>query len=227
MITTLTLRTTTIFLFCVIVLSSAVCANAATAPRDPLNNGRQAYAGSGIKCLITNDFYAVNFTAMQEGQVKGETTPFVKYCQEIPATGKVFLTVDLLDRDVRTTPLSLRVIEEEISDGRLPEIKRTVSETPAKVYKNGTADIVADLAQAGHYALIVTIGDQGITEDDRLRIPFSVAIASPTKSSNLLGKFTGIVVTLFFSVMGYIGYRTYRAYRPHRESVDGTLVSSQ
>ena len=224
MITTLKLRATVISFFCAIALTGALCVNAATAPRDTLNNGRQAYAGSGVKCMVTNDFYAMNFTAMQEGQVKGETTPFVKYCQEIPATGKTFLTVDLLDRDVRTTPLTLRVVEEEILDGRLPKIKRTVTETPAKVYKNGTADIVADLMQAGHYALMVTIGDQSISEDDRLRIPFSVALASPNKKSDWLGKFTGITVALFFTVMGYIGYRTYRVYRPRK--ADGTFVSS-
>jgi hypothetical protein len=220
MITSFNLRTVLSSFFCVISLS----AHAATEPRDPMNNGRQAYASSGVKCMVTNDFYAVNFTAMQEGQVKGETTPFVRYCQEIPATGKTFLTVDLLDRDVRTTPLSLRVVEEEISDGRLPKIKRTVTETPSKVYKSGTADIVADLAQAGHYALIVTIGDQNLTEDDHLRIPFSVVLESPHKKSDWLGKFTGIIVVLFFSVMGYIGYRTYRAYRPRK--VDSALVSS-
>ncbi|QFY43393.1 hypothetical protein F6R98_12855 [Candidatus Methylospira mobilis] len=218
-------RSIVLFLFCAVVsLSGVLCANAANAPRDPMNNGRQAYAGSGIKCMVTNDFYAVNFTAMQEGQVKGETTPFVRYCQEIPATGKTFLTVDLLDRDVRTTPLSLRVVEEEINDGRLPKIKRTITETPAKVYKNGTAEIVADLMQAGHYALMVTIGDRDITEDDHLRVPFSVALESPTKKSDWLGKFTGFVVVLFFSIMGYIGFRTYRAYRPHK--AEGTLVSS-
>jgi hypothetical protein len=221
---TLKLRTTVLSFVCAVALTGALCVNAATAPRDTLNNGRQAYAGSGVKCMVTNDFYAVNFTAMQEGQVKGETTPFVKYCQEIPATGKTFLTVDLLDRDVRTTPLTLRVVEEEILDGRLPKVKYVVTETPPKVYKNGTAEIVADLKQAGHYALMVTIGDQNVSEDDHLRIPFSVVLPSPSKKPDWLGKFTGIVVTLFFSVMGFIGYRTWRAYRPHK--ADGTLVST-
>jgi hypothetical protein len=224
MTTTFKIRNIVISIFFAFALTGTLCANAAPEPRDPANNGRQAYAGSGVKCKVSNDFYAMNFTAMQEGQVKGETTPFVKYCQEIPVTGKTFLTVDILDRDVRSTPLTLRVVEEEILDGRLPKIKRTVTEELSKVYKNGTADIVANLTEAGHYALMVTIDDKNLGEDNRLRIPFSVALANPNKKSDWLGKFAGIVVTLFFSVMGYIGIRTYRAYRPHK--TDATLVST-
>ncbi len=200
-----------------IALSALWLGRDAVAAGEP-KSARQAYSGSNMTCLIGNDFYAVHFTAIQEGREPGETTNFAKYCQEIPSLGKTYLSVDLLDRDVRKTPISLRVVREEFSEegGRPPQELGTLTETPAKVYPNGTADIAVDIKQAGHYALIATIGSEAISEDDRLRIPFTVAMEGVAKV-NWLGRITGIIVAAFFSVMAYIGWRTYRAYRPKRE----------
>jgi hypothetical protein len=189
-------------------------ADAATSPRDPFN-GRQSYSGSNMDCLIANDFYAVHFSALQEGRQAGERTDFVKYCQEVPNLGKVYLSIDLLDRDTRGTPIALSVVEEDISDdGRLPEAKSTLVEVPAKVYRNGTADTHVEITKPGHYALVAVVGDGPISEDDRLRVPFSVGLAPPTDYSKFFGRFTGGVVVLFFGVMGVIGFRTWQRYLP-------------
>lgn len=188
----------------------------AAAPRAPLN-GRQSYSGSNMTCLVANDFYAVHFSAIQEGRHEKELTDFEKYCQEVPKVGKVYLSIDLLDRDTRNTPIALSVVEEEISqDGRPPEVKSLLAETPARIYKTGTADLPVEISHPGHYALIATLGDGPIMEDDRLRIPFSVALPPPPHYGQHMGKLTGAVVALFFGVMGVIGYRTWRAYRPKR-----------
>lgn len=188
----------------------------AAAPRDPFN-GRQSYSGSAMKCLVANDFYAVHFSAIQEGRHEGERTDFEKYCQEVPKIGKLYLSIDLLDRDTRTTPIALSVVEEEISeDGRPPEVKSLLAETPARIYKTGTADTQVEITRPGHYALIATIGDGPIMDDDRLRVPFSVGLPPPTTYGQYAGKLTGAVVALFFGVMGVIGYRTWRVYRPKR-----------
>jgi hypothetical protein len=168
-----------------------------------------------MTCLIANDFYAVHFSAMQEGRQHGERTDFVKYCQEVPAVGRTYLTVDLLDRDVRNTPIALRVVEEEYTrDGRSAGEKRTVAEVPAKIYRNGTADTQVDITQPGHYAVIATIGEDAFSEDDRLRIPFSVAVPAPVKASEWYGTIVGGLVFAFFAVMTLIGYRVYRANCP-------------
>ena len=199
---------------------------AATAPRDPLN-GRQSYSGSNMSCLVANDFYVVHFTAMQQGRAQGESSDFVKYCQEIPNPGKTFLTIDLLDRDVRSTPISLRVVEEQISDdGEPPRVLGTLTELAPKIYKNGTADTHVVISKPGHYALLATIGDeaQGLSEDDHLRIPFSVGLPPPTQYGKLFGKFAGGLALLFFAAMGVIGYRTYRAYCPKCEPTDEGLA---
>lgn len=189
-------------------------ADAATSPRDPFN-GRQSYSGSNMDCLIANDFYAVHFSALQEGRKAGETTDFVKYCQEVPTLGKVYLSIDLLDRDTRGTPIALSVVEEDISDdGRLPEVKSTLVEVPAKIYRSGTADTHVEITKPGHYALIAVVGEEPISEDDRLRVPFSVGLAPPPDYSKLFGRFTGGLVMLFFGVMGIIGFRTWQTYWP-------------
>lgn len=198
----------------VVALTLASAARAAGTPRDPLD-ARQAYAGSSLSCLFANDFYAVHFSALQTGRAPGENSDFVKYCQEIPAIGKVFLSIDLLDRDARSLPIALRVVEEEIdTKGRLREIKSTLAETPAKTYRNGTAETHVDITHPGHYALIVRFGEGPVGEDDQLRIPFSVGLPPPTQYGKFFGHFTGAVVGLFFIVMAIIGLRTWQSYWP-------------
>jgi hypothetical protein len=167
-------------------------------------------------CLVGNDFYAVHFTAIQEGRQAGERTDFTKYCQEVPSVGKTYLSIDLLDRDVRKTPISLKVVEEEFSEdgGRPPKEIRTLNEAPAKIYGNGVADIPANITQPGHYALIATVGEAAVSEDDRLRIPFTVGLEGAAAKVDWLGRITGFIVLAFFGTMAFIGFRTYRAYRP-------------
>lgn len=215
-----TLRAFSFLAFPLATILLGDAAQAAAAPRDPFN-GRQSYSGSNMSCLIANDFYAMHFTAIQQGRAKGENTDFAKYCQEIPAVGKTFLSVDLLDRDTRSTPISLRVVEEEFSedDGRPPKEIAQLAQSPTKVYKNGVADIAVDIGHPGHYALMVTVGEDAIGEDDRLRIPFTVAIANPNKV-NWLGRFTGLLAASFFGIMGIVGYRAYRFYNPKRKPAE-------
>lgn len=190
-------------------------------------DARSAYSQSNMGCLVGNDFYAVHFTAIQEGRHKGERTDFTKYCQEIPTVGKTYLSVDLLDRDTRKTPIALKVVEEEFSedDGRPAKVLRTITEIPAKLYNSGVADIAADLPQPGHYALIATIGEEAISEDDHLRIPFTVAIEGAA-SINWLGKITGVIVFMFFGVIAIVAFRTYRTYRPKHKAPEGLVDSA-
>lgn len=181
----------------------------ASNPRDK-SNGQQMYPGASMNCLMTNDFYAVHFTALQHGRQETETTEFVKYCQEIPTTGITYLTLDLLDRESRKLNLSLRIVEEQVSDdGKTRKTLSTLKETPARIYKNGVADIRADLDHSGHYALIATFGDENeATEDDRLRIPFSVGLPSPQASGTGMGTLATLSVTGFILALLVAGYRS-------------------
>lgn len=200
------------------LLALASLPDATAAPKD----GRSAYSTSNMGCLVGNDFYAVHFTAIQEGRQGGERTDFTKYCQEVPTVGKTYLSIDLLDRDVRKTPITLKVVEEEFNedDGRPPKVIRTLNEAPAKIYANGVADIPASIGQPGHYALIATIGEEAISEDDHLRIPFTVGIEGGAAKVNWLGRITGFIALAFFGTLTVIGFRTYRAYRPKNKPVE-------
>jgi hypothetical protein len=197
---------------------AAGVASAAGVPRDN-SNGRQMYQGASMTCLVANDFYAVHFTALQEGRHEGEQTDFVKYCQEVPRPGKTYLTLDLLDRDVRSMPVSLRVVEEEPGDdGRPPKEKRTLVETLATVYKSGTAEIQADITEPGHYAVIAVFGENDgfISEDDRLRVPFSVGIASPNQPNRWPGAVFALVIAILVSVVAWRVYRGLQSRLPAR-----------
>jgi len=196
----------------ILTMGVAATADAATGPTRSIDNGRQMYQGASMTCLIANDFYAMHFTALQKGRQRNEATEFVKYCQEIPTAGETYLTVDLLDRDVRKLPVALRVVEESAStDGAAPKEIRTLSETPRQVYKNGTAETHVDITQPGHYALIVSVGEDPFSEDDNVRIPFSVGLPAPAPAGSWLGKLTWTAVAIFFGIMGVIGFRTLAA----------------
>lgn len=177
------------------------------------------YQGASMTCLAANDFYAVHFTALQEGRHEGEQTDFIKYCREIPKPGKTYLTLDLLDRDARRMPVSLRVVEEDLGeDGRLAKEKRTLVETLPTVYKSGTAEIQANITEPGHYAVIAVFGENDgfISEDDRLRIPFSVGIASPNQPNRWPGAIFALVIAILLSVMAWRGYHGLRSRVPAR-----------
>lgn len=201
---------------------TAGAAFGAGAPRDT-SNGRQMYQGASMNCLVANDFYAVHFTAMQEGRYENERHEFTKYCQEIPGTGKTYLSIDLLDRDVRNTPVALRVVEEDLGEGgQLPKEKSTLAEVPAKIYKNGTVETYANITQPGHYALIAVIGDGAVTEDDRLRVPFSVGIPSPAQPNRWPGALAALIGGIVLATLCYVAYRNLGLRRPTNAVAAGT-----
>ena len=153
--------------------------------RDKLGTRPQIPDPMSQGCLITNDFYAVHFsayikTAAAPKDARDREALLKPYCQELPVTGKVFFTADLIDRDIRQTPISIRVVELELtgSDDSKPESfkeVRTITEVPAKVYGKGVVEAQADIAKEGYYALYLLIGgDAAVSNEDKLRIAFHV-----------------------------------------------------
>jgi hypothetical protein len=137
-----------------------------------------------VGCLVTNDFYAVHFSAYLKptGDLKNADRAALlrPYCQELPGAGQAFFSADLIDNDVRETPIGIRVVElEKIADSKekseqFKEI-RTLAEIPAKIYAKGVVEAQANLDKNGDYAMILIIGgEDAISEDDRLKIPFHV-----------------------------------------------------
>lgn len=201
-------------LFLVLMLLVSAAVGAANNVRN--NDGRTNYSGASMKCLVANDFYAVHFTAMQVGRQAREISDYMKYCQEVPVTGLTFLTLDMLDRDARKLPVALKVVQEELDSNGNPQNQKVLLEVPAQIYKGGTADTKYEFTQPGHYAVIAEFGepDGMVTEDDRLRIPFAVAIGS-AKSVSWLKYLFWVCITGVLAAAGYFGWMFYKRYGPN------------
>lgn len=170
---------------------------------------------SGMKCLISTDFYIVHFTAFQPKE--GETDPkerFRPYCRELPEIGKSYLTVDLVDQDARQMPVGLRLVEEEI--GAEPnEVKqvRTLLEVPGKVYNTGVVSTEATFDKPGRYALLVDIGE-AVAEEDTVRIPLRVGLDSGKREGGGSSGGGGMIIILgAVALILYMGLRFLRQKR--------------
>lgn len=135
-----------------------------------------------LDCIIANDFYAVHFSAyLQPSKDDKHADPkeaFVPFCQQIPRAGKMFFTADLIDRDIRTTPIGIRLVEVEKTGQKAPDdIReiRTVTEIPAKLYPRGAVEAQADVDKNGDYVLYFLIGE-AMEEDDKFRVPLEVGV---------------------------------------------------
>jgi len=135
-----------------------------------------------LDCIIANDFYAVHFSAYvqpnKEDKQADAKAAFVPYCQKIPRTGKMFFTADLIDRDIRETPIGIRLVEVEKTGQPAPnDIRelRTVMQSDSKLYPRGAVEAQADVDKNGDYVLYFLIGD-AIEEDDKFRVPLEVGV---------------------------------------------------
>lgn len=135
-----------------------------------------------LDCIIANDFYAVHFsTYIQPDKNDPKADPkaaFVPYCQKIPHPGKMFFTADLIDRDIRTTPIGIRLVEVEKTGNKPPEdIReiRTVAEIPSKLYPRGAVEAQATIDKNGDYVLYLLIGE-AVEDDDKFRVALEVGV---------------------------------------------------
>lgn len=165
-----------------------------------------------LDCIIANDFYAVHFSAYlqptkEEAQAASESkAAFVPFCQQIPRAGKMFFTADLIDRDIRTTPIGIKLVEVEKTGRPAPDHEReirTISEMPAKLYPRGAVEAQADVDKNGDYVLYLLIGD-AIEEDDQFRIPLEVGV-EPHESVSVWVVGSAAALTLLVGV-GFLLY---------------------
>jgi hypothetical protein len=163
-----------------------------------------------LDCIIANDFYAVHFSAyLQPTKDDKNADPkaaFVPFCQQIPRTGKMFFTADLIDRDIRTTPIGIRLVEVEKTGQKAPDdIReiRTLTEVPSQLYPRGAVEAQANIDKNGDYVLYFLIGD-AVEEDDKFRVPLEVGV-EPGGSSLPMFAIIGAVV-LVLVVLGFLVY---------------------
>lgn len=133
---------------------------------------------NSVGCLIANDFYAVHFSAYLKPQQGNEREALLTpYCQELPDVGKAFFAADLIDRDIRKTPIGIRVVEIEKTGNKPSDFKeiRELNKVEPKIYSKGVVEAQANLDKKGDYALILLIGgEEVISDEDKLKITFHV-----------------------------------------------------
>jgi hypothetical protein len=145
---------------------------------EKLSTPSQIADPNSMGCLIANDFYAVHFSAYLKPKEGNEREALLTpYCQELPSEGKAFFAADLIDRDIRQTPIGIRVIEIEKIGDKPTDFKeiRELNKVEAKIYSKGVVEAQADLDKKGDYALILLIGgEEAISDEDKLKITFHV-----------------------------------------------------
>jgi hypothetical protein len=133
---------------------------------------------NSVGCLVANDFYAVHFSAyLKPKQGDDRTALLTPYCQELPNVGQAFFAADLIDRDIRQTPIGIRVVEIEKTGDKPDDFKelRELNNVEPKIYSKGVVEAQANLDKKGDYALILIIGgEEAMGEDDKLKITFHV-----------------------------------------------------
>lgn len=167
-----------------------------------------------LDCIIANDFYAVHFSAYIQPEKLDKTVDpkaaFVPYCQKIPHAGKMFFTADLIDRDIRTTPIGIRMVEVEKTGQPAPnDIRelRTVAEIDSKLYPRGAVEAQANIDKNGDYVLYFLIGE-AIEEDDKFRVPLEVGVDPNALTLRQIALIAGLsVLTLGTGLLLYLFWR--------------------
>jgi hypothetical protein len=135
---------------------------------------------NSVGCLVANDFYAVHFSAYLKPKQGNEREALLTpYCQELPDIGRVFFAADLIDRDIRKTPIGIRVVEIEKIGDKPSDFKeiRELNKVEPKIYSKGVVEAQADLDKKGDYALILLIGgEEAISDEDKLKIKLHVGV---------------------------------------------------
>ena len=171
-----------------------------------------------VGCLVANDFYAVYFSAYLKPSGanldKDRKKLFKSYCKDIPMPGTAFFTADLVDRDIRNIPIAISIVEQELTGGddtKAENFKtiRTIAEIPAKQYPRGVVEAQAELPKEGYYALYLTIGEDVVSEEDKLRIPLHVGV-DPDAMPIWKRVGLGLAVTIGFALIAFVAYRFIR-----------------
>ena len=161
-----------------------------------------------VGCLVTNDWYAIHFSAyikpdgdLENVSGKARNKLLRSYCKEIPRSGSLYFTADLADEDARDLPISIRLVKQELvgEDDKKAENFRdiaTLVDVPARLYPRGMVETQVDLSEEGYYALYLMIGEEStITDESILRIPMNIGV-DPDVVSTWQRVFTVISILL-------------------------------
>jgi hypothetical protein len=127
------------------------------------------------ECLGVTDFYSVHLTTYfladsseSAGGATDDMSRYDEYCDRVPGTGKVILSITLMEKDARSEPISMSFYRQG-SNGALEELNAF----PPKPHPSGFATLDATVAQKGKYLLKVAFG-QAKNKEDTIEMPILV-----------------------------------------------------
>jgi hypothetical protein len=184
------------------------------------DNPSQQMTKATVGCLVATDFFAVYFSAYiqpigDNANAKDKKALFRSYCKDIPTAGKAYFTADLVGPELRETPISIRIVEQEFTGGDESNAEnfkdiRTLSEVPAKLYSKGVVEAQAQLDKNGYYAMYLSMGgEDAISEEDKLRIPLHVG-ANPDETPVRTQLIMGLAGAFGLALVGFVAYRFMR-----------------
>jgi hypothetical protein len=185
------------------------------------DNPSQQMADAKLGCLAATDFFAVRFSVHVQSP-KENQDPRLKrqsyraYCEDIPTSGTLFFTADLVGDALRRTPMGIRVVEQTSADDESQAENfnglRTLFELPPKAYPNGVIEAHFETAKTGYYAIhLIRGGNDAASEAGKLIIPLKVGVASGIK------RLTAPILSLFGIAAGLgIGLVAVRNRRRHK-----------
>ncbi|MGH8582081.1 MAG: hypothetical protein ACREWG_04690 [Gammaproteobacteria bacterium] len=125
------------------------------------------------QCLRQIGERALSFTVYQAASGS------MKYCEDLPRTGKTTLTVDLMDWEFRSMAIGAKLLEAEswpnAQDESADAQARVVAQLPPQPHPQGVLLIEQDFSKPGYYVELVSV----TTPDGKqhtLRFPFRVGV---------------------------------------------------
>lgn len=157
----------------------------------------------GIPCVTKEKGFVVHFTAYQEVKEEDRENsqlPFKRFCQDLPATGETFITIDLMDRHTRDQAIALRIVE--ATAGEKPgEIKegRTLVDVPKQHHRTGLVETKVSFKKKGLYAAILTLGEEEVS------IPIRVGIGEESSTTERV-----LYIIIGILILAVLSYGIYR-----------------
>ena len=114
--------------------------------------GSTAWGHGGVSldkdpCVRRAGLFLIHFAAYQP-----QFAPADEYCAAMPRVGNAILVFDLVDRELRSRPASIRVVE--TANGS--EL-RTVASVAARTYPSGVVNAEVFFTDPGRYSAILTL----------------------------------------------------------------------
>ena len=120
-------------------------------------------------CKLRIGRYQMHFAGYQPHDAKS-LKRYSEFCEDIPASGQIYVVLDLIDPELRAMPISVQVLEDR-GQGN-DNIAPVVFEVPPKSHPTGSLSYRHTFDKPGKFVGVVTAGSGA----DRVvaRFPFSV-----------------------------------------------------